>query len=116
MERRRFNQSERAALFLASDGKCEECGDDLKPGWHGDHITPYSAGGITDVINGQALCPPCNIKKGNRIGTRNPQINTLLLPISNSSLQEHICSDGHPDWGDGTDCLNCGGGTKGTTN
>lgn len=31
-------------------------------------------------------------------------------------LQEHICSDGHPDWGDGTDCLNCGGGTKGTTN
>lgn len=68
MERRRFNQSERAALFLASDGKCEECGDDLKPGWHGDHITPYSAGGITDVINGQALCPPCNIKKGNRIG------------------------------------------------
>ena len=32
--------------------------------------------------------------------------------LSNSSLQEHICSDGHPDWGDGTDCLNCGGGTK----
>ena len=28
----------------------------------------------------------------------------------------YICSDGHPDWGDGTDCLNCGGGTKGTTN
>ena len=33
-----------------------------------------------------------------------------------TALQEHICSDGHPDWGDGTDCLNCGGGTKGTTN
>lgn len=24
--------------------------------------------------------------------------------------------NGVPDWGDGTDCLNCGGGTKGTTN
>lgn len=67
--RRRFNNSERAALFLAADGKCCECGDELGPGWHADHVTPYSANGPTDLINGQALCPSCNLKKGNRMMT-----------------------------------------------
>ncbi|MFF4779394.1 DEAD/DEAH box helicase family protein [Microtetraspora fusca] len=64
--RRRFNTRERVALFLAADGRCEECGTDLQPGWHGDHVHPHSKGGPTDVINGQALCPACNLKKGNR--------------------------------------------------
>ncbi len=68
MNRRRFNKSERAAMYLAADGKCEECGIQLEPGWHGDHVNPYSKNGITDVINGQALCPPCNLKKGNKVG------------------------------------------------
>lgn len=62
--RRRFNSSERAALYLAADGHCARCGIPLVSGWHGDHVTPYSAGGPTDVINGQALCPECNLKKG----------------------------------------------------
>lgn len=64
MERRRFNDRERAALYLAADGRCESCGVELEPGWHGDHKMPYSRGGPTDVINGQALCPDCNLKKG----------------------------------------------------
>ena len=64
MNRRRFNRSERAALYLAADGQCEECGDALKSSWHGDHIKPWITGGMTDVINGQALCPICNLKKG----------------------------------------------------
>ena len=65
--RRRFNQGERVALYLAADGKCSnpECGRELEPGWHGDHITAWANGGPTDVVNGQALCPPCNLKKGN---------------------------------------------------
>lgn len=61
---RRFNSGERVALYLAADGRCTDCGADLEPGWHADHITPYSAGGPTDVINGQAFCPTCNLKKG----------------------------------------------------
>ena len=65
--RRRFNTSERVALYLAADGRCAECGTELEPGWHGDHVTPYSAGGPTDVINGQALCPTCNLKKGTSV-------------------------------------------------
>ncbi|MFG3709228.1 DEAD/DEAH box helicase family protein [Micromonospora sp. NPDC047670] len=62
--RRRFNSSERAALYLAADGHCTDCGSELEPGWHADHRTPHSRGGATDVINGQALCPTCNLQKG----------------------------------------------------
>lgn len=63
-DRRRFSGRERAALYLAADGRCQECGRELEPGWHADHVTPHSRGGPTDVVNGQALCPECNLKKG----------------------------------------------------
>lgn len=66
-ERRRFSRRERTALYLAADGKCTECGRRLDPGWHADHIQPHSRHGATDVINGQALCPDCNLKKGNKM-------------------------------------------------
>ncbi|MFD5798637.1 DEAD/DEAH box helicase family protein [Streptomyces diastatochromogenes] len=62
--RRRFNGAERTALYLAADGLCQRCGAPLEPGWHGDHIEPYSAGGSTEILNGQALCPQCNLQKG----------------------------------------------------
>lgn len=61
---RRFGGRERVALYLAADGRCSRCGRDLEPGWHADHVKPYSHGGETDVVNGQALCPDCNLKKG----------------------------------------------------
>jgi superfamily II DNA or RNA helicase len=51
-------------MYLASGGNCAECGTRLLPGWHGDHMMPWAHGGPTDVINGQALCPTCNLKKG----------------------------------------------------
>ena len=63
-QQRSFNSAERVALFLAADGRCVECGQDLEPGWHADHVTAWSSGGSTDVRNGQALCPPCNLRKG----------------------------------------------------
>lgn len=65
-EPRRFNLRQRRALFSASDGLCEVCGVMLESGWHADHVTPWSIGGPTDVINGQALCPTCNLKKGKK--------------------------------------------------
>lgn len=64
--RRRFNTSERSALYLAANGKCESCGTELQPGWHADHVEPFSKGGVTDVINGSALCPSCNLAKGSK--------------------------------------------------
>jgi superfamily II DNA or RNA helicase len=66
-ERRRFSDGDRAALYLAADGHCEECRAELEPGWHADHVDPHSRGGATDVINGQALCPLCNLRKGNAV-------------------------------------------------
>jgi superfamily II DNA or RNA helicase len=65
--RRRFSDRERVALYLAADGRCTSCGTELGPGWHADHVTPFSKGGSTDVINGEALCPPCNLSKGDRV-------------------------------------------------
>lgn len=65
-QRRRFNGQERAALYLASGGKCAVCGTPLPHGWHADHKRAYARGGVTDVVNGQALCPTCNLKKGSK--------------------------------------------------
>lgn len=62
--RRRFNARQRFALFLASDGRCKECGALLNASFHADHVVPFSKGGLTDVTNGQALCAACNLKKG----------------------------------------------------
>lgn len=65
-ERRAFNAREKDALYLYADGYCELCGKPLPRGWHADHIYPHSKGGETHILNGQALCPECNLKKGAR--------------------------------------------------
>lgn len=64
--RRRFNKTERAALYWLADERCEECGAPLANGFHADHTISYVSGGETDVINGRALCATCNLKKGAR--------------------------------------------------
>lgn len=64
--RRAFSRSERAVLGLLADWRCERCGRPLEPGWHADHRTAHSHGGDSDVTNGQALCPACNLSKGAR--------------------------------------------------
>jgi superfamily II DNA or RNA helicase len=61
---RRFSIAERRALHALADGYCENCGEPLPDGWHADHVNPWSCGGVTDVINGQASCPYCNWSKG----------------------------------------------------
>jgi 5-methylcytosine-specific restriction endonuclease McrA len=66
MGARRFPARTRVALFLAAQAHCAACGDALRPGWHADHVDPVAAGGVTQAANGQALCPPCNLKKGAR--------------------------------------------------
>ncbi len=65
-EPRTFNTTQRAALYLATDGQCAACGADLEPGWHADHQLAFSAGGATDSSNGAALCPACNLSRGAR--------------------------------------------------
>lgn len=67
MQRRRFSGRERIALFVAAGGRCSHCGTALGKGWHADHVAPWSRGGATDVLNGQALCATCNLIKGARV-------------------------------------------------
>ena len=71
--RRRFNANERSALYHAAGGRCEECDVALKPGWHADHVHPWTHGGVTDVLNGAALCPQCNLKKGTKTLHEDPR-------------------------------------------
>ena len=66
-ERRLFNEKQKSALLRAQQGRCNICKIPLHKGWHADHITPYSKGGLTDVCNGQALCPKCNLSKGAKL-------------------------------------------------
>lgn len=42
------------------------CNEPLEDGWHGDHVRAFSQGGATELSNGQALCPTCNLKKGDK--------------------------------------------------
>ena len=78
--RRRFNAREREVLYVASDGLCEctgcgacapsGCHQPLGPGWHADHVEPHSRGGRTELFNGAAKCPPCNLAKAAKVDDR----------------------------------------------
>ena len=54
----------RAALYYSADGRCQQCGVNLEDGWHADHIIPWVVSRRTNVFEMDALCPPCNLKKG----------------------------------------------------
>lgn len=89
-DRRFFNDRERAALYLAADGRCTNCGTELESGWHADHVDPYAAGGSTDVINGQALCPTCNLKKGSSVTSLRVWQQEALDVLSASSKTDYL--------------------------
>jgi hypothetical protein len=57
----------RVEVLKAYDYKCAHCGIELQEkSFHMDHKTPFSIGGKRQKSNFQPLCPPCNLKKGNR--------------------------------------------------
>jgi 5-methylcytosine-specific restriction endonuclease McrA len=59
----------RLEVFERDGGVCQMCGVVLDPeNWHQDHIIPISAGGPDTLDNVQASCPPCNHRKGSRVG------------------------------------------------
>jgi superfamily II DNA or RNA helicase len=65
--KRWFTKRQRQILIAVSGGKCGICGDYLTRNFHADHIWPFSRGGQTTTNNGQALCPRCNLSKGNKV-------------------------------------------------
>ena len=56
----------RAALYVKANGRCECCGEPLGPGWHADHVQPWTLTHRTNVFEMQALCAPCNEAKGDK--------------------------------------------------
>jgi superfamily II DNA or RNA helicase len=87
-----FTSRQKAALYEAASGQCELCGVPLEKGWHADHVIPYSSGGPTDVVNGQALCAKCNISKGNFMElahrTKLPEWDITLRDWQKSALDD----------------------------
>lgn len=56
--KRRFGRSERVALGLVQGVSPD--------GLHADHVVPFSAGGATDVANGQLITARANMAKGSK--------------------------------------------------
>lgn len=61
LNRRAFTDVQKASQYAAQDGVCASCNeafdlDDME----GDHIKPWSKGGMTTDDNLQMLCKPCN--------------------------------------------------------
>ena len=72
-DEREFTDLQRQIIFRKADGKCNNPSNNpdcaVKCSWdsfHADHIKPYSKGGPTTIINGQLLCPSCNLKKSDK--------------------------------------------------
>lgn len=68
-EPRRFNRTLRsprlrALLWLAQDGKCALCGEELDGDWEADHIDPWRVSHRTNVHEMQATHRRCNRVKG----------------------------------------------------
>jgi superfamily II DNA or RNA helicase len=82
--RRLFSQRQKKILTWVAGGRCRQCGTPLTPGFHADHIIPFSRGGKTITKNGQALCGPCNLKKGSRL------MATKLRPWQQEALNKSV--------------------------
>ncbi|MGB2313501.1 MAG: HNH endonuclease family protein, partial [Flavobacteriaceae bacterium] len=61
---RAFTQSQKRSLYEQQQGVCTLCKEHFAiDQMEADHITPWHAGGKTDLDNGQMLCLECNRRK-----------------------------------------------------
>jgi 5-methylcytosine-specific restriction endonuclease McrA len=56
----------RYQIWRSQDGYCAICGEFLDENFHIDHVKAYAKGGKTHFPNLQAVCPKCNLSKGDR--------------------------------------------------
>lgn len=61
---RAFTESQKRTAYERQGGLCPKCGKHFPiKEMQGDHITPWSKGGKTNVDNCQMLCADCNRRK-----------------------------------------------------
>jgi len=62
---RAFTENEKRTAYEKQKGKCPICKEHFEiEEMEGDHITPWSEGGKTNIKNLQMLCKNCNRRKG----------------------------------------------------
>lgn len=61
-----FTKQEILNMMCVQQSKCNICNCDISKKYHIDHIRPISKGGNNFITNIQLLCPPCNLKKGDK--------------------------------------------------
>lgn len=103
---RRFTSRQRAVLFSMSDGLCVVCGMQLDGAdFAADHRTPWSQGGATDLVNGQATCRKCNQRKGtnmllpHQIEFQNACRTVKTSTSLNTIIAHTICGGGKSAYG-----------------
>jgi hypothetical protein len=63
---RTFTDKDKRTLYERHKGICPACNEHFEISqMQGDHITPWSEGGRTELNNGQMLCRDCNRRKSN---------------------------------------------------
>ena len=64
---RAFSDSQKRTAYEQQGGVCPHCGKKYEyEEMEGDHITPWSKGGKTELANLQMLCQACNRRKSNK--------------------------------------------------
>jgi len=64
--KRSLSKSLRNALFITSNGVCQNCGKPIDETFHSDHVIPFVISKQTNVHHMQGLCPACNLRKGSK--------------------------------------------------
>lgn len=90
-------------LAMKSGGSCSSCKEPLRASFHADHRQPFSIGGPTILSNGQALCAPCNLTKGNKTsmlrGWQNEALRKALLWYTGGAGGRHFIINAAPGAG-----------------
>lgn len=87
--KRFFSDADRLAAFIAANGACQQCGKPLPANFHADHKHPFSKGGETSIDNIQALCPDCNLEKGDKVKVWTPP-GITLRPWQIEAINKYI--------------------------
>ena len=62
---RSFDKKQKREAYERQQGICVHCNNHFElEEMEGDHITPWTEGGVTTADNCQMLCKNCNRKKG----------------------------------------------------